>query len=86
MENGRPLLPQGATLTAREWVKFGMLLKNGGKWNGKQIVRKALLDELTVSSSANPAYGISFWLNHPGIGPTGGHARAGLANMTTASF
>ena len=34
---GQPLLPQGASLTAREWVKFGLFLKNGGKWNGRQI-------------------------------------------------
>lgn len=38
--DGNPLLPQGANLTAREWIKFGLFLKNGGKWNGKQIVAK----------------------------------------------
>src|SRR5258708_17740761 len=56
MDNGQPLLPQGASLTAREWAKFGLFLKNGGKWNGKQIVKKALLDELVIGSAANPAY------------------------------
>jgi CubicO group peptidase (beta-lactamase class C family) len=71
MENGQPLLPQGASLTAREWAKFGMFLKNGGKWNGKQIVKKSLLDELVIGSKANPAYGITFWLNHDGIDPRG---------------
>lgn len=69
--DGNPLLPQGATLTAREWVKFGLLLKNGGKWNGKQIIGKKLLDELTVGSKANPAYGITFWLNREGKSPAG---------------
>lgn len=76
-ENGQPLLPQGAMLTAREWVKFGLLLKNGGKWNGKQIVAKKLLDELVVGSSANPAYGITFWLNHPGKDPMGRPTKIG---------
>ncbi|MGH9821086.1 MAG: serine hydrolase domain-containing protein, partial [Pyrinomonadaceae bacterium] len=71
MQNGEPLIPQGASLTAREWVKFGLFLKNGGKWNGKQIVRKDLLDDLIISSKANPAYGITFWLNHPGKDPRG---------------
>ena len=72
IENGQPLLPQGANLTAREWVKFGLFLKNGGKWNGKQIVKKKLLDELVIGSKANPAYGVSFWLNKKGgVGPTG---------------
>ena len=69
--DGNPLLPQGANLTAREWVKFGQFLKNGGKWNGKQIVPKKLLDELVVGSKANPAYGMTFWLNHAGINPRG---------------
>lgn len=71
IENDQPLLPQGASLTAREWVKFGLFLKNGGKWNGKQLVKKALLDELVIGSKANPAYGITFWLNKKGTDPRG---------------
>jgi CubicO group peptidase (beta-lactamase class C family) len=71
---GQPLLPQGASLTAREWIKFGILLRDGGKWKGKQIVRKKLLDELVVGSKANPAYGLTFWLNR-----VGGTGRAGRA-------
>jgi len=69
--DGNPLLPQGASLTAREWIKFGIFLKNGGKWNGKQIVGKKLLDELVTGSKANPAYGITFWLNAEGTSPAG---------------
>lgn len=75
---GQPLLPQGATLTAREWIKLGKLLKDRGKWNGKQIVAAKLLDELVVGSKANPAYGLTFWLNAKGLGPGGGE-RANLA-------
>jgi len=69
--NGQTFLPQGASLTAREWVKFGLFMKNGGKWNGKQLIRKDLLDELVKGSKANPAYGVTFWLNHPGKNPLG---------------
>lgn len=69
--DGQPLLPQGASLTAREWVKFGLLLKNGGKWNGKQIIAKKLLDQLVIGSTPNAAYGISFWLNKKGLNPRG---------------
>jgi CubicO group peptidase (beta-lactamase class C family) len=68
---GQPLLPQGATLTAREWAKFGRLLAAGGKWNGKQILRKDLVQELMIGTSANPAYGITFWLDRDGIGSSG---------------
>lgn len=69
--DSNPLLPQGANLTAREWAKFGLFLKNGGKSGGKQIVKKKLLDELVIGSKANPAYGITFWLNRAGIDPRG---------------
>lgn len=73
MLDGQPLLPQGASLTAREWAKFGRLLGNGGKWNNKQIVPKKLLEECVLGTKINPAYGITFWLNKPGgVGPTGG--------------
>lgn len=63
MQEGQPNLPSGAYLTAREWLKFGQLLKNGGKWNSKQLIKKSLLDELYVGSKANPNYGLTFWLN-----------------------
>ncbi len=69
--NGQPLLPQGAVISAREWIKFGKLLRDRGKWNGKQIINAKLLDELTVGSKVNPAYGITFWLNADGTGPSG---------------
>jgi CubicO group peptidase (beta-lactamase class C family) len=63
LQEGQPNLPSGAFLTAREWIKFGQMLKDGGKWNGKQIIKKSLLDELVKGSKANPNYGITFWLN-----------------------
>jgi CubicO group peptidase (beta-lactamase class C family) len=82
---GNPLLPQGAFLTAREWAKFGLFLKNGGKWNGKQIVPEKLLKECFVGSKANPAYGITFWLNKPGKNPLGGNNRIALGNVEEIS-
>ncbi len=66
-----PLLPQGASMTAGEWAKFGILLKNGGNWNGKQIIAKRYLDELVKGTNANPGYGITFWLNAEGKDPAG---------------
>lgn len=67
-QEGQPNLPSGAFLTAREWIKFGVFMKNGGKWNGKQIVKKSLLDELTAGSKANANYGLTFWLNRSHTG------------------
>jgi CubicO group peptidase (beta-lactamase class C family) len=67
MPNGDALLPQGAVLTVREWVKFGEFVRAGGKVGGKQIVDPATFKALFVASPANPAYGITWWLP----GPTG---------------
>jgi CubicO group peptidase (beta-lactamase class C family) len=60
--NGNLNLPSGAFLTPREWAKFGELVRQGGKWNGTEIVPKALLDECFKAAKTNPAYGMSWWL------------------------
>ena len=67
-QNGQPNMPSGAFLTAREWAKFGRFLKNGGSWNGKQIVSKKLLDECFKGTKTNPNYGLTFWLNRSSTG------------------
>lgn len=69
--DGQPILAQGIAMTAREWSQFGKFLVAGGKWNGKQLIKKKLIDELVKGSAANPAYGITFWLNGVGVGPAG---------------
>jgi CubicO group peptidase (beta-lactamase class C family) len=64
--SGNPHIPNGANLTTREWAKYGQWLLQGGEWNGKQIVRKDLLDELVKPSRTNPGHGLALWLNQPG--------------------
>lgn len=68
MQEGQPNMPSGAFLTAREWAKFGQFLKNGGRWNGKQVISSKLLGELTNGTKANPNYGLTFWLNRSNSG------------------
>ena len=63
MQEGQPDLPSGAYLSALDWLKFGQLLKNEGKWDGKQVIEKKYLRELWNGSKANPNYGLTFWLN-----------------------
>jgi CubicO group peptidase (beta-lactamase class C family) len=63
--DGNPLMPQGAQLTAREWIKFGELLRLEGRWNGQEIIPAAILREVWQPSAANPAYGLTAWLNRP---------------------
>jgi CubicO group peptidase (beta-lactamase class C family) len=64
--SGNPHIPNGAHLTARDWAKFGQWLLQDGEWNGKQIVRRELLDELIKPSKSNPGHGLALWLNQPG--------------------
>jgi hypothetical protein len=64
--SGNPHIPNGAHLTARNWMKYGQWLLQDGQWNGKQIVAKELLDELVKPSKPNPGHGLALWLNQPG--------------------
>jgi CubicO group peptidase (beta-lactamase class C family) len=59
---GEPGLPAGAALTPREWVKFGEMVRLGGKLNGKEVVSETLLKECFKPASANAAYGMTWWL------------------------
>lgn len=67
-----PILANGMALTARDWSKFGLLLRDKGRFGGKQVVPEKLISELLKGSETNPAYGITFWLNREGIRANGG--------------
>ncbi|MCG6157811.1 serine hydrolase domain-containing protein [Rubinisphaera margarita] len=66
---GNPHLPSGMSLKAREWAKYGQLICNLGKHEGRQILDEALLRECFQPSEAQSRYGITFWLNNTGKGP-----------------
>jgi CubicO group peptidase (beta-lactamase class C family) len=71
--DGMPLLPQGAALTARDWARFGQWVLDGGKG-----VDAAALSACFEGSTANPGYGLTWWLLRPGLMPPGPGTRAGL--------
>jgi CubicO group peptidase (beta-lactamase class C family) len=60
--DGHPHMSSGAELRASEWAKFGELLRQKGAWNGRSLVDRKLVEELTRPSHANSAYGITLWL------------------------
>jgi CubicO group peptidase (beta-lactamase class C family) len=60
--DGNINLPAGAFLTPREWVKFGELVRLGGKWNNTEIVPASVLAECFKPSTAQPSYGMTWWL------------------------
>lgn len=72
--DGKPHLPSGAALTARDWAKFGEAVR----LDGKGILPPGKIVACFSGTKANPAYGLTWWL--PALGPVGGQMkRAGKA-------
>jgi CubicO group peptidase (beta-lactamase class C family) len=62
-----PALSYGAFVTAREWIKFGQLVEQNGKWGDQQVIPYKHLAECFVGSKANRSYGLNWWLVGPGL-------------------
>jgi CubicO group peptidase (beta-lactamase class C family) len=60
---GHPLMHAGIQLTAGEWAKFGDFMLHHGTMGKRQIIDPKLFPALFNGTDANPAYGLSFWLN-----------------------
>jgi CubicO group peptidase (beta-lactamase class C family) len=65
---GNPLPATGFELTAREWARLGGVILGKGSYHGRQILPAALLREAFAGSTANPSYGLTFWLNQQAPG------------------
>lgn len=63
--DGHPHLPSGAFLTARNWARFGELVRNEGVWQGRRILDASLLEKCFKPSRVNPIYGLTWWLGRP---------------------
>jgi CubicO group peptidase (beta-lactamase class C family) len=61
-KDGNPHLPSGAHLAAREWIKFGEMVRQ----DGKGVLRAGSLKPLFTATTANPSYALTWWL--PGEG------------------
>ncbi len=66
---GEPNLPSGAFLKAREWIKFGEMVRLGGVYGNKRIVSSKNLAELFKPTKVKPSYGVGWWLSarSPGL-------------------
>lgn len=53
-------------MTARDYARFGELLRNRGRVNGHQLLPARWVAFMTTPSPRNPAYGAQLWLNRKG--------------------
>jgi CubicO group peptidase (beta-lactamase class C family) len=66
-----PLLDGGLSLRSRDMLKIGLLVSNGGIWNGEQIVPVQWIKESTkthvsITGWGEEEYGYHWWLEKPG--------------------
>ncbi len=61
-QDGLPLMPQGMSMSASEWAKFGEFIRGGAKIGGRAAVDPRAFAALFRGSTANPAYGLTWWL------------------------
>ena len=71
LKDGSRPLPTGAFLAAREWLKFGILVRDRGAWATQRVVSEAAIERCFTGSTANPRYGLGWWLSplaaHPDV-------------------
>jgi CubicO group peptidase (beta-lactamase class C family) len=63
--DGLPRLGSGAQLTARNWAKYGELVRNECIVGRRSLVDPGALAANFQGTAANPAYGLGWWLNRP---------------------
>lgn len=50
---------------ARDWAKFGELLRHKGSHRGEQLVPRSWVEAMVTPSPRSPQYGLQTWLNRP---------------------
>jgi CubicO group peptidase (beta-lactamase class C family) len=65
-KDGNPHLPSGAFLTAREWIKFGEMVRQGGKG----VTEPKFMQECLRPQGAGRNYGLTWWLPTQMLGST----------------
>lgn len=58
---GNPMIPYGASLTAREWSKLGAFLLAEGRVGEEQLVAPERIARLSQACPVNDGYGLGFW-------------------------
>lgn len=62
LKDGTRPLPTGAFATAREWAKYGELLRNAGRAAGRQLLSETAVRQCFEGTPVNEHYGLGLWL------------------------
>jgi CubicO group peptidase (beta-lactamase class C family) len=62
---GQRFLAFGLVTSPQSWARYGMLLRDGGVYEGRRYLPAEAVAECWRGSNANPAYGLGLWLNRP---------------------
>ncbi|MDX2145148.1 MAG: serine hydrolase [Rhodospirillaceae bacterium] len=52
----------------RDWLRVGVMLANGGRFEGREVASAEWLKAMTTPSRHNPNYGFQVWLGAPAAG------------------
>lgn len=61
--HGNAFPSAGMYMTGKDWMKLGELVRSGGVWQGRRLVKTESLAECFSGTRINPAFGLGFWLN-----------------------
>jgi CubicO group peptidase (beta-lactamase class C family) len=66
---GNAQMFEGIHSTCRDLARFGVLMLDQGRWDGRQVVSQSWVEAATgkASSTLNTGYGYLWWLNHTGV-------------------
>jgi CubicO group peptidase (beta-lactamase class C family) len=59
---GNPDLANGAQMAAREWAKFGVLIRDRGSWRGEVVLDAEDVEACLQQGEIQPHFGLTFWL------------------------
>ena len=60
---GNADLSGGAHLSARQWARFGRLLRDDGIWKKHRLLEPEAMATLREGTQSNPGFGLSIWTN-----------------------
>jgi len=64
---GNPHVMSGCQVKPSDFIKFGLLILNEGKYNGKEVISSKSIQELLTPCEQYHGYGMLWWIDHKQI-------------------